>query len=78
MSTAWRFQESQGYMYDSDYPYVSGATRTETECAHDTSKIKGRTTLSGYNRIFDVASMKQAVARQPLTIAIDGGQSIFQ
>jgi len=30
MSTAWRFQERQGYMYDSDYPYVSGTTGRET------------------------------------------------
>lgn len=76
MSTAWRFQEEQGYMLDSDYPYVSGTSRTETECAHDTTKVVGKAT--GYNRIRDVATMKSTLVNQPLSIAIDAGQAAFQ
>lgn len=75
MSTAWQFQEEQGYMLDADYPYVSGTSRDETECTHDTNKVVGKVT--GYNRIRDVATMKSTLANQPLSIAIDAGQAAF-
>jgi KDEL-tailed cysteine endopeptidase len=76
MATAWRMQEEQGYMLDSDYPYVSGTSRDETECAHDANKVVGKVT--GYNRIWDVPTMKSTLAKQPLSIAIDAGQAAFQ
>lgn len=34
MSYAWWFQQEQGIMLDSDYPYTSGTSGRETQCAH--------------------------------------------
>ena len=76
MDTAWLFQEEQGYMLDSDYPYVSRTTRTETQCAHDPSKVVGN--ANGYRRIRDVDVMKTVVQAQPVSIALDAGQAAFQ
>jgi C1A family cysteine protease len=76
MDVAWRFQTEQGYMLDSDYPYTSRTTRTETQCAHDPSKVVGN--ASGYRRITDVDTMKTVVQAQPVSIALDAGQAAFQ
>lgn len=42
MKYAWEFQKDHGAMLESDYPYTSGNTGTETACAHDDSKTVGK------------------------------------
>jgi C1A family cysteine protease len=79
MATAWYFQSKHGVMLDSDYPYTSGRTGTESKCAHDGSKTIGK--VSSWNRIDASGSLdevKQKLKEQPLTIAVDAGSSHFQ
>ena len=77
MSYAWWFQKEQGVMMDSDYPYTSGRTGRETQCAHDATKTKGKVTQWGQirNSIDDV---KTKLKTHPMTIAIDAGDGVFQ
>merc|ERR1712109_288569 len=72
MSYAWWFQKEQGVMMDSDYPYTSGRTGRETQCAHDATKTKGKVTQWGQirNSIDDV---KTKLKTHPMTIANDAG-----
>lgn len=42
MEYAWEFQSDHGAMLESDYPYTSGTTGTETACAHDYDKTIGK------------------------------------
>lgn len=41
MTWAWTFQNEQGIMMEDDYPYTSGTTMTESDCAHDADKTVG-------------------------------------
>merc|ERR1712156_879072 len=77
MSYAWWIQKEQGVMMDSDYPYTSGRTGRETQCAHDATKTKGKVTQWGQirNSIDDV---KTKLKTHPMTIAIDAGDGVFQ
>jgi len=79
MATAWYFQSKHGAMLDSDYPYTSGRTGTESPCAHDTDKIVGK--VSGWGRIYaseGIQRVKDKLKEQPLTIAVDAGSGHFQ
>ena len=79
MATAWYFQSKHGVMLDSDYPYTSGRTQTESRCAHDGSKTIGK--VSSWNRIDASGGLDQVKSKlreQPLTIAVDAGSSHFQ
>jgi len=77
MSYAWWFQKEQGIMTDADYPYTSGRTGKETECAHDTNKTIGKVTQWG--QIKDsIDSVKSKLKTHPMTIAIDAGDGVFQ
>merc|ERR1712045_222521 len=79
MATAWYFQSKHGVMLDSDYPYTSGRTGTESPCAHDTDKIVGK--VSGWGRIYaseGIQRVKDKLKEQPLTIAVDAGSGHFQ
>ena len=41
MSNSWDFMEDQGVMTEADYPYMSGNSGIEYQCAHDYNKIWG-------------------------------------
>lgn len=71
MSIAWDFQKDQGIMMDSEYPYTSGNTGTETTCAHDWNKTVGK--VSSYTQIYDIQTMKAKAQEQPLSVALDAG-----
>jgi len=77
MNYAWKFQKEQGIMTDADYPYTSGSTGTETQCAHDASKTIGKVARWGQIRD-NIDDVKEKLKTHPLTIAIDAGQGVFQ
>ena len=77
MSYAWDFMHDQGAMTDADYPYESGRTSTESECAHDASKTVAK--VDSYKRMKGtVEDVKAKLREQPLAVALDAGNAAFQ
>merc|ERR1719181_1638477 len=77
MDLAWTFQKEQGIMLEGDYPYTSGNSSVETQCAHNASKTVG--TASGWGQITtSVDDIKAKLAEQPLSVALDAGSAAFQ
>ena len=77
MDLAWKFQQEQGIMLEEDYPYTSGNTSTESQCAHNASKTVG--TASSWGQITtSVDDIKAKLAEQPLSVALDAGSAAFQ
>ena len=74
---AWKWEESNYAMKESDYPYVSGTTKVKGDCAYDASK--GVVKTSGYKQVnADVDSIKAAVEQQPLSIAVMADNDAFR
>ena len=62
MSYAWDFIRDQGAMTDTEYPYTSGDSRTEGECAHKSEKTVDK--VSNYGQITgSVAEVKAKLKR---------------
>jgi len=74
---AWKWEKDHMAMKESDYPYVSGTTKVHGDCAYDESK--GVTEVSGYQQVSaDVDSIKAAVEKQPLSIAVMADNDAFR
>ena len=69
MVNAWYFQYKNGAMKNSDYAYTSGTTKVESQCAHNSAKIVGKT--KNWGDIDDIPSAKAKLATHPLSIAVD-------
>ena len=67
MKPSWRFMHDQGAMTNADYPYRA----KDQECAHDESKIIGRTKSWGVDGQYDVQEMKDRLKLQPGAVAIN-------
>lgn len=80
MQEAWRFQQNEGVMLNTDYPYESDSTYTEGACRHDASKIIGKVTRrTGIDQAgSSIESVKTQLQKGPMTIAIDAGGADFQ
>ena len=77
MDLAWTFQNEQGIMLEQDYPYTSGNTSTETQCAHDYGKVVGK--ASGWGQVTQsVDQIKSKLEEQPLSVALDASSAAFQ
>lgn len=68
MSSAWRYFQNNGFMTNEAYPYTSGQTTKESDCAWDPQKTIGKVTT--YGDIYDVDTMLKRVERMPVTIAM--------
>lgn len=69
MSDGWDRWITDGYMWESDYPYESGTTQTHGSCRHDSSKVKGH--VSSYHYVGStVDTIKAAAAEKPLSVAV--------
>ena len=55
ISPVWEFMYDQGAMTNEDYPYKA----YEQDCAHDETKIVGRTKEWGVDGYSDVKKMKE-------------------
>ena len=74
---AWKWEKDHYTMKESDYPYVSGTTKVHGDCSYDESK--GVTEVSGFKQVSaDVDSIKAAVERQPLSIAVMADNDAFR
>ena len=63
-------------MLESDYPYTSGTTGTETACAYDASK--GVTYVSSYGQTQGTDANLARLAQQPVNVAVAAGNMVFQ
>ena len=77
MTWAWDFIKDQGVMTNENYPYFSGTTGNEGECKHEESKTVGKVKQWGQIRN-SITEVKDKVAEQPLTIALDASSAAFQ
>ena len=77
MTWAWDFIKDQGVMKSEDYPYFSGNSGEEGQCKHEESKTVGKVKRWGQIRN-SITEVKNKVAEQPLTIALDAGSAAFQ
>ncbi len=74
---AWKWNQDHMTMRESDYPYTSGTTGTETACAYDESK--GVTFVTDYQQVAeDTASIKAAIEQQPVSVAVSAGNDVFR
>ena len=64
-------------MLDSDYPYTSGSTGTETLCAHAVNKTVGKVTRWG-KITTSIVDVKAKLHTHPMTIAINASGGMFQ
>eukprot|EP00750_Incisomonas_marina_P016568 INCI19182.1.p1 GENE.INCI19182.1~~INCI19182.1.p1 ORF type:complete len:198 (+),score=25.94 INCI19182.1:33-596(+) len=76
MDNAFQWVEKNGICAEKDYPYTSGTGTTgvcETKCTPVA-------TITGYTDVppNDEAALKVAVAKQPVSVAIEADKSVFQ
>ena len=74
MSPVWRFMKDQGAMTNEDYPYKA----KNQPCAHDETKIIGRTKEWGVSGYGDVKKMKERVQIQPGAVALSANTKKFR
>jgi C1A family cysteine protease len=73
---AWDWLKTHMSMRETDYPYTSGTTGDETECAYDESK--GVTNVSGYQQASpETESIKAAIEIGPCSVAVAAGNDVF-
>lgn len=75
MASAWRYQKVDGFMTDADYPYNSGTTRTENECAWKEDSVIGRVTK--YTRLTSLDQVLDKLKTHPVSIAIHASSRDF-
>lgn len=76
MRQSWEFFNEQGAMQYDIYPYTSGSTGVETQCAHDFSRVSQRNNLT-IGRVYSTADALRIVDQVPMTIAVDAS-GVFQ
>lgn len=74
MSGTWSFMKDQGAMTNADYPYKA---RDQT-CAHDDTKIVGRTKAWGVDGRRNVQKMKERIQMQPGAVALNASSRQFR
>jgi len=74
MDNAFKYIESKNIELESDYGY----TARQGKCSYDKSKAVG--TVKGYKDVQQGSAdqLKAAVAQQPVSVAIEADQSVFQ
>jgi len=77
MDLAFMYTERHPLETESDYPYVAGGG-TATSCSYDSSK--GKVGATGYNDVStnSVDQLKAAIAKGPVSVAIEADKSAFQ
>lgn len=78
MDAAFRYIAANGQCLDRDYPYVSGTTQVESDCQQ--AKCEPSVVASGCVDVpsGDQVALKEAVAQQPVSVAIDAASPVFQ
>lgn len=73
MDTAFKWIETNGLCSEADYPYVAKKQSTCTQC---TAQAK----ISSYHDVTpnDESALEDAVAQQPVSVAIEADKSVFQ
>ena len=76
---AWKWEESNYAMKESDYPYVSGTTKTAGTCAYDASSATAvEVQTSNSVTPSNPSQMKAALAQQPLAVLVEADTYVFQ
>ena len=79
MDQAFAWVQSQGGICAaSDYPYTDANTHTASQCRQECTPISGTAPTSKTDVEQTEASLMAAVAKQPVSIAIEADQSSFQ
>ncbi len=75
----WISQVNLGLCSESDYPYVSGTTKTNGDCKKTCSNVVGSKIVS-YTDVTpnSDSAMMTALAQQPVSVAIEADQRAFQ
>jgi C1A family cysteine protease len=78
-STLQWIGKNGGLCLEKDYPYVSGTSKTEGTCQKTCSKISDSTVKSvTYVTVNSDTAMMTALAKQPVSVAIEADQMSFQ
>ena len=78
-STLQWIGKNGGLCLEKDYPYVSGTSKTEGTCQKTCSKISNSTVKSvTYVTVNSDTAMMTALAKQPVSVAIEADQMSFQ
>ncbi|KAG8461867.1 hypothetical protein KFE25_013886 [Diacronema lutheri] len=79
MDQAFKFVEENGICTEAEDPYVSGGGHAP-RCTPDQRRCAPSVTISGFTDVpgKDEAALKAAVARQPVSVAIEADRSSFQ
>ena len=72
--------QSAGMCTDKDYPYVSGGGGSSSSSSCDSGQCTAMATISGCAdvRANDQAALREAVAHQPVSVAVDAESTVFQ
>jgi C1A family cysteine protease len=70
--------KNNGLCSENDYPYISGTTKTEQTCQKTCTNIKNSNIQSYYDVPVSDNDMMAALAKQPVSIAIEADQKAFQ
>lgn len=76
MDNAFKFAETYGICTEADYPYISGAG-TSFECKKNCTAVVKVTNYTDVPQM-DEDALKVAVAKQPVSVAVEADKSAFQ
>jgi len=78
MDDAFTYTETAGIELETDYPYVSGGTEVAGTCTY--KKAKAHKVNKAFTDVDqnDVNALKTAIVQQPISVAIEADQDIFQ
>jgi len=78
MDHAFKYTAKKGIEADSDYPYTSGTTQHAGTCKFDASKAVKVNSNHVDVTAKNPAALKTALATQPISVAIEADQDVFQ
>jgi len=78
MDHAFKYTETAGIELETDYPYVSGKTEVAGKCLY--VKVLAIKVNKAFTDVApnDVDALKTAIVQQPVSVAIEADQDIFQ
>lgn len=78
MDDAFQWMQNNAICTESEYMYVSGTSGTEENCQSDCSPVENSRLSSYMNVNHDDASLMEALSQQPISVAIQADQLVFQ